>query len=154
MKQSDKIAIYEGYLKLDGVDTDEALIQQPQCFYEVSKILADLKLEKRNEEVALKRLEGRVAKAKRKKYESRDNYATDTCITQLVDSDDKVKDLRRKYNYICMKVEKLDGLKEAYRQRSFSLNALAGRKSEHEFMSDSVLKKSKGKKRNRISRSL
>ena len=158
MKQSDKIKLYEGYLHLDDVDLDEALIQQPQCFYEVCKLLADAKHAKSDHEVALKRLEGRISKAMRKKYESRDNYATDSCIASLVDQTSEVSDSRKLYNQLCVKVNKLDGLKEAYRQRSFSLNALGGRRPEAEFMPGSIPTRTKRiqqkARRTKITRSL
>jgi len=157
LKQSEKTALYEAMVDLDGIDIDTALIQQPQCFYEVCSLLADAKLEKRDCEVSLKRLEGQIGKRTRSKYESRDNYATDSCINGLVDSDDKVKILRKKYNRLCVEVDKLDGLKEAYRQRSFSLNALAGRNTETEYMPDSVSSKPRKRtkvKRNKILRSI
>ena len=125
-------------MHLDDVDIDEALIQQPQCFYEVCKLLADAKLEKADHESSMKALEGRISKAMRKKYESRDNYATDSCILSLVDQAKDVESFRKQYNQICAKVAKLDGLKEAYRQRSFALNGLAGRRPESEYMPDST----------------
>jgi len=158
LKQSDKIKLYEGFLHLDDVDIDEALIQQPQCFYEVCKLLADAKLEKSDHEVAMKRLEGHVSKTMRKNYESKDNYATDSCIVSLVDQSCEVADFRKQYNQLCAKVNKLDGLKEAYRQRSFSLNALGGRRSEAEFMPDSIPTRTKRieqkARRTKITRSL
>ncbi len=149
MTPNEKRALYEGYLKLDGVDLDEALVQQPQCYYEVCSLLADKRLEKRDKEVSLKKTEGRVDARARKRFDRNNTFFTDATIASIIDCDPTVVKLRKRYNLSCKKVERLEALKEGYVQRSFSLKDLVARVNQTYFMPDGASAPSPKKPRKR-----
>ncbi len=154
MKPSEALKMYEGYLRLDGVDIGEALIQQPQCYYEVCSILADYRRSLKDCRTSLHRVEGKAALKHRKIFEKRGIKPTDGYVQAKVDSDDAVIDARKKYNKLYSKVEHVEGLKEAYIQRSFAMKELVTLLPDGQYVPNSISKSDSKQRKHKSKRKL
>lgn len=120
------IADLEGSLKIDQHALDEALIQQPDLFYRVSK---ELTLAVSRRDLAKQELEELIAELGndvRVTAVRNEEKVTEGGIKEKVTMDNSVKRAEREMLSHSRIVGQLTALKDAYVQRSYMLKDLAG----------------------------
>jgi len=134
MEIEEEIAHYEAQLAPDPNNLTESLIRQSPCMNRVCELLAEYRRRKRNQSVAVKRLEAKVAD----RFRSKSGRHTDAAVTSAVDKNDIVVEGRKKYNRLCWIVERLEGLRDSFIQRSFVLKDLVEWLQSDKYNTDSL----------------
>lgn len=122
----DDVHELEAALRIDEDGLDEALTEQPELFYRVSKAYA---IEASRRDAAKQAVQDAEAEADvdaRADVADQGKKTTETEIKALVQTDKRVVAARRRFAELAESTAKLAALKEAYQQRSYALKDLAG----------------------------
>lgn len=123
-KLKEQFEVLEGGLPIDEHALDEALQQQPELFYQVSKMLA-LQVSRRDaakQQVA--EVEAAIDTELRNDAKKAEEKISEKQLEALKIQDPEVKVAYREYLELCQTVGLLTALEKAYQQRSYVLKDL------------------------------
>ena len=122
----DDVHELERGLRIDEHGLNEALVEQPDMFYRVSKALA-MEISRRDHaKQALADAEADADLAVRARAIAMEEKVTETEVKSRVRSDASVRTAIAEHLRLCETVGKLAALKEAFQQRSYALKELVG----------------------------
>lgn len=113
----------ENGLQIDRNALDEGIIQQPDFFYRVAKMLA-MAISQRDEAKTQVAEAEAEADQRIRSHIREDEKVTEGDVKAQIRTDKKVKAAITKHLDLVREVNELDALKEAYKQRSYAFNQL------------------------------
>lgn len=116
----------EDALRFDKNHMDDALIEQPDLFYRVSREYASAISERDGLKLEIAELAAELDKSIREEAARMQTKTTETGIQNEIASTPKMADMKRKYAGVAHQADRWLALKEAYQQRAYALKDLAG----------------------------
>lgn len=113
---------FRRYLAIDKTKLDDEIVQQPSLFYAVSEALAAVIAIRDSLKEDLIQVDTEIAKEVRQRIGEK---ATDTRVKAEVSLDLDHQKAYAEWLKAKTEADKLEGLKESFKQRSYSLRALA-----------------------------
>lgn len=116
----------EDALRFDKNHMDDALIEQPDLFYHVSREYASAISERDGLKLEIGELGAELDKSIRDGAIRAQEKTTETGIQKQIDTTPAMIDLRRRHLGAAHQADRWLALKEAYQQRAYALKDLAG----------------------------
>lgn len=120
-----KISEYRKMLRIDRNSLDTELEEQPEIFATVSDLAALSRSKKDEAKGAIALVEAEVENVIRRRALKEKKTVTDKAIRAKVATDERVLDQQKRYLDLSLQTERLDQLKEAWRQRNYMLRELS-----------------------------
>jgi len=135
-RKQDVLKAFEEYLIIDKNKLDQEVMQQSSLLHKVGKEFAKATGVAVTRKDQLKRIDAKLAVRHRKKLEKL-GRATDSMITTAVLLDIKHEEAFDIWNKAVVHADKLESLKESFKQRGFMLRDLIGMYLSDYFSKDS-----------------
>jgi hypothetical protein len=150
--EENEITQLEELLKINTLDLDQALIEQPEAFYRISQAYTQAVSIRDQAHENCKRVDAEVDLAIRDHLAQQGLKTTEKVIDSEVKTNDDHIEAYREYLEAKTTAEKLQALKESFIQRSYMLRELCGLHISGYSVADSSVRSTDGLVRDRIER--
>ncbi len=121
--QKELLERFDKLLDIDRNNLDKEILEQPRLFFEVIKLYTQATKERHEAKKALERLEAKLCQAVRMKAIEQGTKITESFVKERVELDTDYQKLNQEFLEAQHEMELLEGLKESFAQRQYSLKS-------------------------------